>query len=183
MQKLLTLTAAAAFAVAQWLGVAPEKIVERLRSFAPLTGRTRLIKLSDVLLVDDAYNANPASMAAVVDALRDGASGRRVLVMGDMLELGDASESFHRKAIGAVFASGIEVLVAVGTVTGRAALAIQSAAQTRVILCEDAAAASDAVVTLVEPGDTVWVKGSRAMGLDRVVDELRTRLGAKAAVA
>lgn len=143
-----------------------------------------MLDLPELMLVDDAYNANPASMLAAVEALRDCASGRRVFVMGDMLELGGASESFHHGALRSVFASGIEVLVTVGAAMGRGVRSIERApGKTRVIACEDAAAANDVLAGLCEPGDTVWVKGSRAIGLDRVVDGLRARSSPNAAVA
>ncbi len=132
--------------------------------------------------------------------------------MGDMLELGPESASFHRRAVTAVFDAGIEVLVAVGPATTEAAHAINHSGAIRqgltsragasspsrtqppvgptfqsvteqagkpdpqqVFLCEDAAGATEALVGMLAPGDTVWIKGSRAVGLDRVVRELEAR--------
>ncbi|UCC30636.1 MAG: UDP-N-acetylmuramoyl-tripeptide--D-alanyl-D-alanine ligase [Phycisphaerales bacterium] len=170
--------AAAAFAVARRFGVGAEEIVGRLRSFTPPEGRTRRLQIGGLTVVDDAYNANPASMTAAVGTLRQGAPGRCVLVMGDMLELGPQSASLHHRAVGAVLEAGIEVLVAVGaTMTNALRLLDGCHRGTRVVSCADAGAASDALMTILAPGDTVWVKGSRAMGLDRVVSDLQTRFG------
>jgi len=170
--------AAAAFAVARWFGMSVEEIVERLRSFMPPEGRTRRLQIGGFTVVDDTYNANPASMAAVVETLRQDASGRRVLVMGDMLELGPQSASLHRRTVGAVLKAGIEILVAVGAAMADALRLIDGCHQrTRVVLCADAEAASDALTKILAPGDTVWIKGSRAMELDRVVSDLQTRFG------
>ena len=196
------LNAAAAFAVARWLDVPCEQIVDRLRSFTPPEGRARVLQIGDLTVVDDTYNANPASMVAAVETLqrvagfgphasafgtrahKPAALGRRVFVMGDMLELGSESALFHRRAVAAVFDAGIEVLVAVGPHTAEGVQTMnQTSARsvsrtdpvgctTRVVLCQDAAAACDALVNVLAPGDTVWIKGSRAVGLDRVVEEM-----------
>lgn len=176
--------AAAAFAVARWFGVAPERIVERLRSYVPLEGRTRTLHANGVTLVDDSYNANPASMTAAIDTLRRAASGRRILVMGDMLELGSESAAFHKKMVRAVQNAGIDILIAVGPATSEAVRGTRcQEPRTQLILCDAADAASDELMTLIQHGDTVWVKGSRAMQLDRVVRRWQAESSAKAAVA
>jgi UDP-N-acetylmuramoyl-tripeptide--D-alanyl-D-alanine ligase len=171
--------AAAAFAVARWFGVAPERIVERLRSFRPPDGRTELQEVGGVKLVDDAYNANPSSVRAAVEALRAAANGRRVLVLGDMLELGVDSAASHRRMVRAAVEAGIEVLVAVGPATVEAARAnVPTRNGTEVYCCADAPSANEVLDGLIAVGDTVWIKGSRGMQLDRVVRHLRGRLGA-----
>lgn len=175
--------AAAAFAIARWFGVAPEEIIERLRSFVPPGGRTRRLEMGGLTVVDDTYNANPASLAAAVETLQRGAPGRRILVMGDMLELGPISASYHRDAIRGVFNADIEILVTVGPMTAEAAAATdQHRRGTRVVVCEDAPAASEALASILQSGDTVWVKASRVMALDRVVKDLAVRMDEPAPV-
>ncbi len=169
--------AAATFAIARWFGIAPAEIIERLRSYVPPDGRTRRLEMGGVTVIDDAYNANPASMASAIETLRRGASGRRVLVMGDMLELGPGNASFHRQAVAAALEAGIDVLVAVGAAMRDAVQSMEGCYdRTRVVVCENAEAASDALMTILAAGDTVWIKGSRAVELDRVVSDLRIRL-------
>ena len=175
--------AAAAFAVARWFGVAPERIVERLRSFHPPEGRTELREIGGVKLVDDAYNANPASVAAAVEALQCAQNGRRVLVLGDMLELGVDSAASHRRVVRTAVEAGIEVLVAVGPATVEAARAGKSEPNgTQVYCCEDISGANEVLDALIAVGDTVWIKGSRGMQLDRIVRHLQTRLNLDAGV-
>jgi len=123
------------------------------------------------LLVNDAYNANPVSMAAAIRHLRERSAGRRmVAVLGDMAELGVSAPAFHR-AIGAVAAdAGVQVLVAIGplaheyTAGGSAIPVVRWAPG-----IEEGLAELDAVL---EPGDAVLVKASRALGLEAVADAL-----------
>lgn len=171
--------AAAAFAVARWFGVAPERIVERFRSFHPPQGRTELEEIGGVKVVDDAYNANPSSVLAALEALRAAKNGRRVLVLGDMLELGTQSGASHRRVFQAAVETGVEILVAVGRATIEAARRNKPEKLcTEVYCCEDLASATKLLDGLVTTGDTVWIKGSRGMQLDQVVQHLRGRLGA-----
>jgi UDP-N-acetylmuramoyl-tripeptide--D-alanyl-D-alanine ligase len=176
--------AAAAFGVARWFGLDPADIVERLETFVPPEGRTTVLDLGGPTVIDDTYNANPASMAAAVSTLEACATGRRVMVMGDMLELGARSGVLHRRVVRSVFRAGLEVLVAVGPNTIDAVrLLAGEAGATQLILCENADAASDMVASLMSPSDTVWIKGSRMMELDRVVSYLRAHRRVSVAVA
>ena len=176
--------AVAAFAVGRWFGLAPAKIIERLGSFEPPPGRTRRIEVGGVTVIDDTYNANPASMTAAVRALCDAQSGRRVLVMGDMLELGFGSASLHTEALRVAIDAGIETVVAVGAAMSESAAGLSDQWGTaEVVACKDADAAGEALARMLSPGDTVWIKGSRAVQLDHVVERLRTGFGPQAAVA
>ena len=165
--------AAAAFAVSRWFGLAPADIVKRLSSFKPVEGRSGLIQIGDVMLVDDTYNANPASMAAAIEGLRLGDGRRRVFVMGDMYELGPQSASLHQRIVRLIHRAGIDVLVAVGEATVAATRVVTGRpGGTEIIHCEDADAACQTLMGVLSPGDTVWIKGSHAMQLDRVVSHL-----------
>jgi UDP-N-acetylmuramoyl-tripeptide--D-alanyl-D-alanine ligase len=114
------------------------------------------------LLINDAYNANPTSMRAALEHLRERAEGRRtVAILGDMAELGADATRYHEEIARA--ADGIDVIVAVGELArgyGGDAWA------------PNAADATPIVRELVQPGDVVLVKGSRALGLERVADAL-----------
>ena len=125
------------------------------------------------LLVVDCWNANPLSMAAALEHLRMRSEGRRtVAVLGEMAELGDASAAYHRETGHLARALGTGALVAVGE---RARGYLEGGAGIPVVRwVPDAAAAVPAVEELVEPADCVLVKGSRAVGLERVVDSLLT---------
>ena len=123
------------------------------------------------LLINDAYNANPLSMAAALEHLADRAAGRRkVAVLGDMAELGPGGPAYHRE-VGAVAARvGVATLVAVGPLARDYLQGARGVPEKR--WTRNAGAAVDALRTLLRPGDCVLVKGSRAMGLEAVAEAL-----------
>jgi UDP-N-acetylmuramoyl-tripeptide--D-alanyl-D-alanine ligase len=157
----------AATAVAELLGVEPRGSVDP--SFSPLRGEQ--VRLADgIVLINDCYNANPLSVRAALEDLADRAAGRRVAVLGDMLELGEDEARLHRAVADDVRAAGVELLVTVGPL---AALIGEGEA------CEshaasDADAAAGLLRDLLRPGDTVLVKGSRAVHLERVAGAFHT---------
>jgi UDP-N-acetylmuramoyl-tripeptide--D-alanyl-D-alanine ligase len=120
-----------------------------------------------VTVVDDCYNANPMSMRAALDDLA-GHDGRRVAVLGDMLELGPGERRFHEEIGAYARRSGVDVLVTVGPLAAPMAGAfggVTHAAGT-------ASEAASIVAEVVRPGDAVLVKGSRGVGLEAVVEAL-----------
>ena len=158
----------AAVAAARAIGVAPAG--ELTVAFSGRRGeRTRL--RSGVTVIDDCYNANPMSMRAALDDLAATAGeGRRVAVLGDMLELGPEEARFHAE-IGAHAATlGVDLLVAVGPRSRGIADAFGTEGETQVVA--DAAQAAVLVPKLVRAGDTVLVKASRGVGLERVAEAL-----------
>jgi UDP-N-acetylmuramoyl-tripeptide--D-alanyl-D-alanine ligase len=123
------------------------------------------------LLINDAYNANPVSMkAALVHLAATAGSRRRVAVLGDMAELGSGAPSFHEQIGREVARYGVEALVAVGELARGYLAGASGVATTR--WAADAEAAVPLVEELVEPGDCVLVKASRAVGLEVVAEAL-----------
>jgi UDP-N-acetylmuramoyl-tripeptide--D-alanyl-D-alanine ligase len=165
--------AAMAAGVALWLGAPFETVVAGLRDARGTSLRMELVRTADgVTIINDAYNSSPTSAAAAVRSLAHlRVGGRRVAVLGEMLELGSDTAAEH-EAIGALAgAAGIDLLVAVGEpASALAAGARGTALVVRVV--PDAAAATALLVEQVRPGDAVLVKASRAVGLERVADEL-----------
>lgn len=162
----------AAVAAARAIGVRPTGAVTV--AFSGRRGeRTRLP--NGVTVIDDCYNANPMSMRAALDDLAATAGeGRRVAVLGDMLELGPEEAHFHAE-IGAHAATlGVELLVAVGPRSRAIADAFDG--ETQVVT--DAAQAAVLAPKLVRAGDTVLVKASRGVGLERVTEALTAAAGA-----
>jgi len=177
---------AAVVTVARWLGMDKASIRDRLRSFAPGSGRAAVTRLGPTTIVDDAYNANPTSMTAAVHTLADVTATRRVMVFGDMFELGAQCDALHRRLIDCACEKGIDVIVAVGPAFTRAvARRVGGPCPPRVsYFCfDDAALAAAAMPALTREGDCIWVKGSRVVGLERVVDRLRRVFAPQAAVA
>ncbi len=158
--------ALAALAAARALGVEPEGELHVVLS--SLRGQ-RLELPGGIVVVNDCYNANPMSMRAALDDLAASASGRRVAVLGDMLELGPDEARFHAEVGAHARAAGIELLVAVGPRAERIADGFGDGVQA----LPDAAAAAARVPALVRPGDTVLVKGSRGVGLEVVAAALQ----------
>ena len=159
----------AAVAAARALGVTPGG--EVTVRFSALRGER--IRLSeDMVLIDDCYNANPMSMRCAIDDLAETAPGRRVAVLGDMLELGTDELRFHREIGAHAAARGVDVLVTVGPLAAEMAPAFARSGAHSVA---DAPAAAELLRRLLARGDTVLVKGSRGVGLERVGQALLAR--------
>jgi UDP-N-acetylmuramoyl-tripeptide--D-alanyl-D-alanine ligase len=163
---------ALAAAAAAWvLGVPPADIVAGLAEFRPCPGRMELVELpNDMVLLEDSYNANPLSMRAALDALHDlGRPGRRIAVLGDMLELGQAAHDLHRE-VGAMVAERADWLFTLGELAREiaAGAVAHGLAGERVL----AAASLDELIprlqAILQPGDRVLIKGSRGMRMERV---------------
>lgn len=167
-------TAAAAAAVALHFGLTLEEIAGALSAVEISDMRMQVFTAaSGVTVINDAYNASPTSVRAAVVALSDiRTGGRRVAVLGDMAELGSFEELAHFRLGEDVARSGIENLVTVG----ERALRISDGARAtgmsaeRVRPCATVDEASEVLDDLLEAGDTVLVKASRSMGLERVVE-------------
>ncbi len=155
----------AAVAAARALGVTPAGSVEV--RFASLRGE-RIALPEEIVVINDCYNANPMSMRAALDDLAASAPGRRVAVLGDMLELGSEERRMHREIGAYARARGVELLVAVGPLAGEMGAGFEG----EVRYVPDAAEASAALSGLLHAGDCVLVKGSRGVGLELVAETL-----------
>lgn len=168
---------ALAAAAAAWvLGIDGDEISRGLADFVPIPGRMNIFPLPcGGELLDDSYNANPLSVAAALQTLEaKGGKGRRVAVLGDMLELGEEETRFHYE-IGRKVASSADLLVTVGQLSRHIALGALDSGMTEDAIIElaDCDAAIGAVAGLQRPGDRILVKGSRGMRLDRLASALR----------
>jgi len=123
-----------------------------------------------LVLIDDSYNASPSATLAALAVLRD-AGTRRIAVLGDMLELGTLSSDAHEE-VGQVAARSCDLLIGVGEL---AATIVRVARQEGLALgyrAQDKAEALVLLRRLCRPGDTILVKGSRALALDELADAL-----------
>jgi UDP-N-acetylmuramoyl-tripeptide--D-alanyl-D-alanine ligase len=158
--------ALAAVAASMAAGVTPSGRVEvpagRLRG-------ERIELASGAVVIDDCYNANPLSMRAALDdlALQD-PTGRRIAVLGDMLELGPEEVALHREAGAQAAAAGVEVLVTVGPLAAHMAQGFGG--ETHAV--DTAQQAAELAAQIVRGGDVVLVKASRGVGLEVVAQEL-----------
>ncbi len=168
----------AATAVAVEFGVSLSDIEARAARLRAVDRRGAMSAMArGARLVDDSYNASPAAMHAMLRALQaTPTSGRRIAVLGEMLELGDAAYSLHEACGRAAAAAGVDALVVIGgrdasgLADGAAAAGLDVA---RIHRFETSEAAAEAVPALVGPGDLVLVKGSRGTRTDLVVDRLK----------
>jgi UDP-N-acetylmuramoyl-tripeptide--D-alanyl-D-alanine ligase len=150
----------------------------------PPEGRTRVIETGGITIVDDAYNANPGSVAAAIETLRMADGNRRVLILGDMLELGHHTPQLHGQIVASAERAGVDVLIGVGqAMTEAIALTAPDLRRLQTISCADVAAAERLVGSVLRPCDVVWLKGSRAVGLDGLVRYLESQWGPRSAVA
>lgn len=175
--RLSVHNALAGAAVGRAAGMSLDEIAGGLAAGWSAPNRVQLVQLGAVTLVDDSYNASPRSVVAALDLLA-GLPGRRAAVLGEMLELGEASDEGHR-VVGAAAARTVDWLVVVGV--GAAGIAEGAVAAgmdpSRIVRARDAEEALDLVSPRLRDGDVVLVKASRGIGLDRVVDGLRRELG------
>jgi UDP-N-acetylmuramoyl-tripeptide--D-alanyl-D-alanine ligase len=124
------------------------------------------------LLIDDTYNSSPDSALAALNLLAD-LMGRRIAVLGDMLELGDAERQAHQ-VVGRRAAEVADTLIAVGPrarMMAREAIGVGLPAS-QVQMVEDAPAAVPLLESLIRPGDVILIKGSLGMRMDRIVTAL-----------
>ena len=173
------LNALAATAAAYLLGLRPADLAEGFSSFASVPGRFHPIPLrGGGLLLDDSYNANPASTEAAIRTLRILRGGRRaVVVMGDMLELGEASAASHFRIGHLIAGSGLDLLFAFGEEAGRTARgALEGGMEPgRVVHTGDRERLKAMVMDELREGDVVLVKGSRGMRLDEIAVEIERK--------
>jgi len=160
--------ALAALAAARAVGVEPEG--EVAVALSSLRGQ-RIALPGDIVVVNDCYNANPMSMRAALDDLAASASGRRVAVLGDMLELGPGEVAYHEEIGAVATTAGVDLLVTVGPLAAHIGAAFEGGTHRQV---DDARAAAALLPDLLEPGDTVLVKASRGVGLEVVAQALET---------
>jgi UDP-N-acetylmuramoyl-tripeptide--D-alanyl-D-alanine ligase len=174
--QVVNATLAATVALAN--GVPFDAVAAGLAAVEPGGGRMELVQAaSGALVLDDAYNASPASMAAALQALASvRAEGRRIAVLGEMRELGSQSDEEHA-TVGRLAADAhLDLLVVVGTGASPLAAAARERGLFEVIETPDAASALDALQIEVGVGDAVLVKGSRAVGLEVVARALTEAL-------
>lgn len=168
------MNALAAAAAAYALGLRPEEMEEGFRSLAPLPGRFRPIPLrGGGLLLDDTYNANPASVEAALRSLHALRRGRRsIVILADMLELGEASGVSHFRIGHMVAGMEPDLLFTCGKEAMSIALGAREGGMDpgRVIHVGDREALRDAVTDALREGDIILIKGSRGMQLDEVAE-------------
>lgn len=163
--------ALAGTAVGLQLGLSIREIAQGIASVQTIAGRTNLLQVKGMTVIDDCYNANPVSMKASIDVLAH-TSGRRIAVLGDMGELGAEEKELHRNIGKAVAASGIDALFCAGTLAEEYASEAKANPECEVHYKKTREEMTEELLAYVKEGDTVLVKASHFMEFPKVVEAL-----------
>jgi len=164
----------AAAAVGKIMGVDMKGIAEGIANAETTGWRMEMInKPEEITIINDAYNANPVSMRSALMALGDISRQKRAIaVLGDMGELGPVSEKAHQELGKLAVDYGTDILITVGRKTRQTAQAAREEGLPRgsVFVTNGVDKAAEILRAIIEPGDVVLIKGSRFLGLERLVD-------------
>lgn len=168
-----------AAATAYALGAQMEDIKYGLEKFTPVKMRSVIENVGGVYIINDTYNANPASMVAAIDTLKSLKEGKRkFVVLGDMLELGNNAATAHRDLGIYIAGAGIDGLISVGEFADYVADGAINAgmAEDRVATYKDYSQTVEKIKQWLNRGDILLVKGSRGMKMERIVEGLKESL-------
>ena len=151
-----------------------EKCIQAAENFQMEKGRLNMIKgINDSMIINDTYNANPESVRAAIQTLDDLAGKkRRIVVLGDMLELGSESDEFHRE-IGKMLVDKVDLLFAVGEKSKFIFEEAKKKMGDKVFWFPDSSSAINTVKESIKSGDILLVKGSRGMKMEKIVEAIK----------
>lgn len=161
--------ALAAFAVAYTLGIELESAVRAIGAYKPPAMRQQILKAGEVTVIDDSYNASPDSMKGAIDILISLKSeGRKIAALADMLELGERGPQEHLEIGKYAAGKKVDILVCVGKLAQQYGEGYAG----EYVCLQNAQEALEYLKTVLQPGDTLLVKGSRSMKMDEIVSGL-----------
>jgi UDP-N-acetylmuramoyl-tripeptide--D-alanyl-D-alanine ligase len=165
-----------AAAVSVYMNIDMDVIRQGLEDFKPVSMRSQLLQIKGFRILNDAYNANPASMRSALETLAGlESSGQKIAVLGDMLELGGPGEVAHRELGREVAVSGIRYLITVGSLAEHIAQGALLAGMedARVIHSQGLEEASQTILRVAKPGDDILIKGSRKMKMEKILEFIK----------
>lgn len=168
----------AAAATAHILEIPLEEVVLRAKNLRTFAHRCTLLELQQgIKVIDDSYNSNPAALDLALESLKALQGGRKVAVLGDMLELGEKAPEYHYQSGEKAARSGLDLLITIGPLAYRIAAGARSAGlkSERINSYQDTKEASAAIINLIKKNDIVLVKGSRGIGVDKLITILKKR--------
>lgn len=169
----MVLNALAAAAVGLTMGLTMEQIRAGIEKLQSLGGRFHIIEKGNMLIIDDCYNANPVSMKASLDVLKD-AEHRKVAILGDMFELGENAAELHASVGCHAAENEIDLLICVGDASRHMAeAAFQTGGCGEVLQVPTLAALLEVLPRLIQEDDTILVKASHGMHFEKVVERLQ----------
>jgi UDP-N-acetylmuramoyl-tripeptide--D-alanyl-D-alanine ligase len=170
--------AVAAWAVCKQFGLTIEDFARAVKTIPAVSMRTELLQIGNLTVLDDCYNANPASMRNALETLSHiGSSKNRrpVFICGDMAELGEQTKVFHAELGNSIARAKVQLLITVGNLAKIAADAAQKTAQYNLQTesFDDVSSACDNLAKFIKDDDIILVKGSRIVRLESVVEKLK----------
>lgn len=171
------MNALAAAAVATSFGVVPDQVAKALATATPPRMRGEVLDFAaGFRVIDDSYNSNPRSLLNMVNTIAEGGSTsrRRIVIAGEMLELGPDAASLHAEAGREIARSGVDVLWGVRGLASEIVAGANDAGLSQTRFFESSDKAAEALVQEIAEGDLVLIKGSRGVATDRIVSRLRT---------
>ena len=174
--------ALAGLAVALEAGVGLDEAVAALESLTAGDKRGQVIEIDGVTILNDSYNSNPEALRSMIRTLAARPAGRRILVAGEMLELGEHGPALHAACGRAAAEAGLDLVVGVGGNAEHLAAAACAGGVASLFL-PDAEAAGRWLKQTLQPGDVVLVKGSRGVHLERAIEAVQNRISAAATEA
>lgn len=172
------MNALAAAAVATCLQIPPRQIADALRQVKPLGMRGETLDFAaGFTVVDDSYNSNPRSLISMVRTIAEEreARKRRIVIAGEMLELGPEEERLHREVGGEIARAGVDVLWGIRGLAAAIIAGAQAAGLTATRFFDSSEEAAAALLDEVKEGDLILVKGSRGVATDKIISALRGR--------
>jgi len=142
-----------------------ELLVRVCNAGAP-KGRLRKVEVGEIVFLDDAYNANPTSMRSALELFSGLKANRKVMILGDMLELGTSSHSEHRLLAGVIEKADADLIVLVGK-------EMKAAVGSSAAICVENINDLQSITSLLRPRDLVLLKGSRGLCLEKIIDSCR----------
>ncbi len=161
-----------AFAVGMEYGISPEKIAEGLLGYTPSGMRQRIKETGGITVIEDCYNASPDSQRAGLNSLCKIAKGRKIAVLGDMLELGDYSETAHRNVGEYVAECKVDMLFTYGKQSEFMSDSARKSGLESVFAFTDKAELIKSLLDEIKAGDTILFKASRGMKLEEIIEKV-----------
>lgn len=170
--KKMIYNALAAYLVGANMGISPLLCKEAIENMSLMDGRNNIIKTDRYKILDACYNASPASMEASIDILQL-ATGRKVAILGDMLELGEETDKFHYQVGKYAAEAGCDLIIAVGSFSEKTFMGAKMNTDNKVEYFHTTAECMKELPALLKEGDNVLVKASHAMGFEQIVALLK----------
>lgn len=166
----------AGWAICKALRVSIEDFADGIKTVKPASMRTETIRIGDVTILADCYNANPASMKnalAILNNMKSSKKGRKVFICGDMGELGCESENLHQQLGLDISNAEVDLLITVGELAAIAAQAVEKNSDIEIKSYKDVVSACNNLQKIIKDSDIVLVKGSRSAKLELTIEKIK----------